>query len=92
MTDSASKRDVDVNPVHFEAGKDLKSIKHAYSRGDTCGEEEDGKWDPTKDLVGGYLVIGETGFVFSAHGVKVSEVASCLLQRALNQFRYTPNQ
>ena len=53
----------------------LQSIKNADCCGCSCSDEEDGKWDPTKDLVGGDLVVGEAGFVFFAHSVKVSEVA-----------------
>jgi hypothetical protein len=35
-------------------------------------------------LVGGDLVLGEAGFVFSAHNDKVSDIAQRLLQGALD--------
>ena len=51
----------------------LQSIENADCCRCSCSDKEDGKWDPAKDLVGGDLVLGEAGFVFSAHSVKVSD-------------------
>ena len=35
----------------------LKSVEHAKQCGGASCDEEDGKWDPAKDLVGGDLVV-----------------------------------
>ena len=35
----------------------LKSVEHAKQCGGASCDEEDGKWDPTKDLVGSDLVV-----------------------------------
>jgi hypothetical protein len=36
---------------------DLKSVEHTKQCGGTSCDEEDGKWDPAKDLIGGDLVL-----------------------------------
>ena len=52
----------------------LDSIENAKQGSSTSSDKEDSKRDPTKDLVSGHLVAGKASFIFSAHGVQVSDI------------------
>lgn len=45
----------------------LEGVEDADCRGAAGSDEEKGKWNPTKDLVGGDFLIGQAGFVFAIH-------------------------